>query len=309
MIKLLKIGARGSPLSLAQTAQTARALEEATGFKTEIVPIKTTGDKMRDVSLAQIGGKGVFVKEIEEALLDGRVDLAVHSAKDLPAQLPEGLVLAATPERADFRDRLVTRAPGGLAALRPGALVGTSGLRRQAQLLAARPDLKIAPIRGNIESRLKKVESEVEATLLAAAGLARLALSPAFSEALEPEVMLPSPGQGVLALEARAGDEKVLAAAAAVTHRPTFLCLAAERGFLNRLGTGCQLPVAALARLDKGLMVLEGLIASLDGRVVIREKRSAAIDEAGPAADFGRALAADLLTKGGLEIMKEANLI
>lgn len=309
-IELLKIGARGSPLSLAQTSLVARMLEEANpGLKTEIVPIKTTGDKMREVSLAQIGGKGVFVKEIEEALLSGKVDLAVHSAKDVPAQLPDGLTLAAVPQRADFRDTLVTRRPGGLEALAEGAVVGTSGLRRQAQLLALRPDLKIAPIRGNIESRLNKVATEVEATLLAAAGLDRLGLNPANGQPLSPEIMLPSPGQGTLALEARLTDLEILETVQAVNHQPTYVCLAAERGFLSRLGAGCQLPVAALARIEGAVMTLEGLIASLDGRRTVREVRTGELDSAEGAANFGKMMATRLLEKGGTEIMKEAGLI
>lgn len=309
-VELLKIGARGSPLSLAQTNLVARALEEANpGLKTEIVTIKTTGDKMRDVSLAQIGGKGVFVKEIEEALLSGKIDLAIHSAKDVPAQLPAGLTLAAVPKRADFRDILITRQPGGLEALPKGAEVGTSGLRRQAQLLALRPDLKIVPIRGNIESRMKKVESEVDATLLAAAGLTRLGLKPIHGQPLSPEVMLPSPGQGTLALEARLADQDILEAARAINHQPTYVCLAAERGFLSRLGTGCQLPVAALARIEGTIMTLEGLIASLDGSRIVRETRTGELDSAEGAANLGKMMATRLLEEGGNEIMKEAGLI
>ena len=309
-IDLLKIGARGSPLSLAQTGLVAKALEKAhPGLATEIIPIKTTGDKMRDVSLAQIGGKGVFVKEIEEALLSRTVDLAVHSAKDLPAELPAGLILAAVPERADLRDVLVTREEGGLKSLRFEAVVGTSGLRRQAQLLALRPDLKIVPIRGNIETRIKKVENEVEATILAAAGLARLGLEPEHFEALPPEIMLPSPGQGTLALEARIDDLDVLKAVSVINHQATYVCLAAERGFLRRLGTGCQLPVAAWARLQGRVMAFEGLIASIDGSRLLRESRTAELDSAEAAANFGKMLATELLDMGGLEIMKEAGLV
>lgn len=309
-IEIIKIGARGSPLSLAQTTLVAQALEVANpGLKTEIIPIKTTGDKMRDVSLAQIGGKGVFVKEIEEALLNKVVDLAIHSAKDLPAELPPGLVMAAVPLRADFSDTLITREPGGFAALREGAVVGTSGLRRQAQLLARRPDLRIVPIRGNIESRLKKVEEEVEATILAAAGLARLGLGARHAETLPLEIMLPSPGQGSLALEARLDDLDLLKLVETVNHQPTYVCLAAERGFLRRLGSGCQLPVAALARLQGRVMTIEGMIASLDGRNLLRESQTAELDSAEAASNFGKMLATSLLERGGLDIMKEAGLI
>lgn len=307
---ILRIGARGSPLSLAQTGLVARSLEEANpGLSTEIIPIKTTGDKILDTPLAKIGGKGLFVKEIEEALLDGRIDLAVHSAKDMPAELPEGLSIGAVPERADFRDVLISRQPGGWAALPQGARVGTSGLRRQAQLLAARPDLEVAPIRGNVATRLKKLENEFEATLLAAAGLARLGLQPENAELLPPEIMLPSSGQGSLALEIRADNLKVLELLAPINHRPTVLALAAERGFLRRLGSSCQLPVAALAQWVEGTMSLEGLIASPDGRQLIRDSQTTELDSIEAAANFGQTLASELLERGGEQLMKELNLL
>lgn len=307
---ILRIGARGSPLSLAQTGLVARSLEEANpGLSTEIIPIKTTGDKILDTPLAKIGGKGLFVKEIEEALLEGRIDLAVHSAKDMPAELPEGLSIGAVPERADFRDVLISRQPGGWAALPKGARVGTSGLRRQAQLLAARPDLEVAPIRGNVATRLKKLENEFEATLLAAAGLARLGLQPENAELLPPEIMLPSSGQGSLALEVRTNNLRVLELLAPINHRPTALALAAERGFLRRLGSSCQLPVAALARWGEGTMSLDGLIASPDGRQLIRDRQTTELDSGEAAANFGQTLASELLERGGEKLMKELNLL
>lgn len=306
---MLKIGARGSPLSLAQTGMVARELVlRNPGLKTEIVTIKTTGDKMLDVSLAKIGGKGLFVKEIEEALLAGDIDLAVHSAKDLPSELPEGLAVGAVPERADCRDALISRHGGGLADLPQGARVGTSGLRRRAQLLAARPDLRIEPIRGNVETRLKKLETEFDATILAAAGLERLGLSPPGAVILDPSVMLPAAGQGVLALEARNGDRKVMDILDTLIHRPTLLALSAERGFLRCLGSGCQLPVAALAHFDDGVMTLEGLIASLDGKKIVRDKQTADLDTTRAASNFGHLLATELLKRGGGEIMKELDL-
>ena len=306
MSGVLKIGARGSPLSLAQTGLVARELAARhPGLETEIVVIKTTGDRMRDVSLSKIGGKGLFVKEIEEALLAGEIDLAVHSAKDLPAELPDGLGVGAVPERADYRDVLITRAGGGLAGLPQNARVGTSGLRRQAQLLAARPDLKIEPIRGNVGTRLKKLKAEFDATVLAAAGLSRLGVSPPGAEVLETGVMLPAAGQGILALEARVGDLKVMEIITPLTHRPTALALAAERGFLRRLGAGCQLPVAALARCVEGSMTLEGLIASLDGKKVVRGRKTAELDTQEAASNFGHLLATELLDQGGEDIMRQ----
>lgn len=307
---VLKIGARGSPLSLAQTGLVAKALEDRhPGLKTEIVTIKTTGDKMKDVSLSKIGGKGLFVKEIEEALLAGDIDLAVHSAKDLPSELPEGLAVGAVPERADCRDVLISRTGCGLNDLPKKAKVGTSGLRRQAQLLAARPDLQIEPIRGNVGTRLKKLKTEFDATLLAAAGLSRLGVSPPGAVTLDTEVMLPSAGQGILALEARVEDLKVMEIITLLTHWPTCMALSAERGFLRRLGTGCQLPVAALANYVEGSMTLEGLIASLDGKKVIRDQKTVELDTLEAASNFGHLLATELMEKGGEDIMRQNGLL
>lgn len=307
---LLRIGARGSPLSLAQTGLVARLLEEANpGLVTKIIPIKTSGDKMRDTPLSQIGGKGLFVKEIEEALLDGRVDLAVHSAKDLPGELPEGLIIGAVPHRADFRDIIITRHPGGWAALPKGAKVGTSGLRRQAQILAARPDLEVAPIRGNVGTRLKKLETEFEATLLAAAGLKRLGLHPKNAEFLPTDIMLPSSGQGSLALETRADNLRVLGWLAPVNHTASTLALAAERGFLRTLGSSCQLPVASLAQWADGTMILEGLIASPNGCQVLRDRQTAELDSVAAAANLGQTLATGLMERGGRKLLKEQGLL
>ncbi|UQZ88652.1 hydroxymethylbilane synthase [Deltaproteobacteria bacterium Smac51] len=301
---LLKIGARGSPLSLAQTGLVAKALEEANpGLVTEIVPIKTTGDRIQDAPLAKIGGKGLFVKEIEEALLDGRIDLAIHSAKDLPAEIPAGLGLGAVPERANYRDVLICRHPGGLDALPQGAKLGTSGLRRQAQMLAARPDLIVEPLRGNVGTRLKKLETEFDATLLAAAGLERLGVAPPNAVELPIEIMLPAAGQGILALEVREEDVKTSEFLAPLEHRPTAMALSAERGFLRRLGSGCQLPVAAYAEFIDGTITLEGLIASLDGRQVLRDKKTAQLDSAAAASNLGEFMATMLLDQGGRAIM------
>jgi hydroxymethylbilane synthase len=295
-------------LSLAQTDLVKLALTASRpGLAVEIVPIKTTGDKILDAPLARIGGKGLFVKEIEEALLAGDIDLAVHSAKDLPAKLPEGLSLGATPARADFRDVLVAAIPGGLEDLPAGARIGTSGLRRQAQLLARRPDLKISPIRGNLGTRLKKIGSEVEAVLVAAAGLERLGLAPAQAVILSPEEMLPAVGQGVLALEIRQDDARTAELLRPLHHEPTGVALAAERGFLAFWGGGCQLPAAALAETEDGRLVLRALIADPGGRRILTGRKtspaSAIRDEA---AALGRELAAELAANGGEEIMREA---
>ena len=309
MAEILKIGARGSPLSLAQTNLVAQSLMQANpGLVAEVVVIKTTGDKMPHVALAAIGGKGAFAKEIEEALLSGDIDLAVHSAKDLPSNLPEGLVIGAVPQREDVRDVLICCAPGGLKALAPGAIVGTSGLRRQAQILALRPDLEIKPIRGNLATRLQKVHSECEATLLAAAGLNRLGFTPDNAEFMDPEVMLPAVGQGALALEVRGHDLRTLELLAPLNHEATFLALAAERGFLRHFGSGCQMPVAALAYYQNKSLTIEGLVAAADGSRVVRQSlpwslvMSNSPDEV---AELGDRLAREILSSGGDKIMEE----
>jgi hydroxymethylbilane synthase len=294
-------------LSLAQTNLVKLALTTSRpDLAVEIIPIKTTGDKILDAPLARIGGKGLFVKEIEEALLAGEIDLAIHSAKDLPAKLPEGLSLGATPARADFRDVLVTAIPGGLESLTAGAQIGTSGLRRQAQLLARRPDLKIKPIRGNLETRLKKIGTEVEAILLAAAGLDRLGLAPAQAVILSPEEMLPAVGQGVLALEIRQDDARTAELLRPLHHEPTGLALAAERGFLAFWGGGCQLPAAALAEAEDSRLFLRALIADPEGRRLLKGRKTGpARVTPGEAAALGRELAAELAANGGEEIMRE----
>lgn len=304
-----KIGARGSPLSLAQTDLVAKALEAAhPGLAAEIIPIKTTGDRIQDVPLSAIGGKGLFVKEIEEALLAGRIDLAVHSAKDMPAELPDGLTLGAVPRRANFRDALISRYPGGLTGLPKGARLGTSSLRRAAQILAARPDLVIAPLRGNVSTRLKKLETEFEATILAAAGLARLNVQPPNATELPPDIMLPAAGQGVLALELREDDVRTEELLAPLDHAPTALALAAERGFLRHLGSGCQLPVAAYAEFEGGSLTLTGLIASPDGRRLFRETMTVEPDSSAAAANLGEFLAARLLAAGAQSIMDDLKI-
>jgi hydroxymethylbilane synthase len=301
----IKIGARSSPLSQAQAGLVMAALSGA-GLEPARIPIKPTGDLVLDLPLSRIGRQGLFVKEIEEALLAGTIDLAVHSAKDLPCRLPEDLVLGAVLARADYRDVLVSDRPGGLEGLPAGARVGTSGLRRQAQLLARRPDLRIRPVRGNVGTRLQKIGVEVEAVLLAAAGLDRLGLAPARAVILPPEEMLPAVGQGVLALEIRRDDTRMAELLRPLHHGPTGLALAAERGFLAFWGGGCQLPAAALALAEDGRLDLRGLIADPEGRRILRERKTgpapATPDEA---AALGRDLAALLAAGPGADIMRE----
>jgi hydroxymethylbilane synthase len=301
----LKLGARSSPLSRIQTGSVIEALTAARpGLAAELIPIKTTGDLVPDTPLSRIGVQGIFVKEIEAALLSGAVDLAVHSAKDLPSRLPEGLVLGAVLARADCRDVLVSDRPGGLEGLPPGARVGTSGARRQAQLLARRPDLRLNPVRGNVGTRLEKVGRQVEAVLLAAAGLDRLGLAPPFARRLDPAEMLPAAGQGVLALEIRRDDARMAELVRPLHHPPTGLTLAAERGFLEALGGGCQVPAAALARIEGSELRLEALIAEPSGQRILRGRKTAPASEQNTAADLGRALAEELLAQGGADILK-----
>ncbi|MDR1037175.1 MAG: hydroxymethylbilane synthase [Deltaproteobacteria bacterium] len=270
--ELVRIGARGSPLSLAQTGQVVRALEEANpGVAFQVVPIRTRGDDPGRGPAGAAGVKGLFVKEIEDALLLGVVDLAVHSAKDLPSALPEGLALCAAPERASPFDALIVRAGGDLHGLRHGARIGTSSLRRAAQLLAFRPDFEIAPLRGNVDTRLGRVESgELDATLLGASGLIRLKGASFPVMTVDPGIMLPAPGQGQLGLEMREGDARTEGICSPLDHHPSALALACERAFMEGLGAGCQTPAACWARFEGTRLVCDALVCELDGSRVIR---------------------------------------
>jgi hydroxymethylbilane synthase len=298
------IGTRGSALAVTQSEWVAAALRRARPDLTvRLERIRTTGDRLASASLAELGGKGLFVKEIEEALLAGAVDLAVHSLKDVPGELPPGLFLAGFPEREDPRDVLVSRNGAPLAALPAGAVVGTGSLRRQAQLLDLRPDLAVAPTRGNVDTRLRKVEmGDVDAVILAAAGLRRLGLAARITEYLPPERMIPAIGQGALALEMRERDREgdVGAAVTALDHAATRTAVAAERAFLRRLGGDCKTPVAAHAHLENGRLFLRAALAAPDGTRIIRGEASGAA--AGGEA-LGAALAEDLLARGGRAIL------
>jgi hydroxymethylbilane synthase len=288
------IASRGSQLALWQARWVAARLSAA-GQECRIEIIKTTGDKITDVPLAKVGTKGLFTKEIEEALLDGRAQLAVHSLKDLPTELPEGLVLAAIPEREDPRDALVGRT---LANLPPGAKVGTSSLRRAAQLRQLRPDLLVESVRGNLDTRLRKLdEGQYDAILLAAAGLKRLGWGDRIAEILSPEQMCPAVGQGALAIETRAGFDGVKM----LDHADTHIAVLAERGVLGALGGGCQVPIGAYATVSEGRVHILAIVAAPDGTQVIRAEAE------GPAAEaslIGSSLAAELLTRGAREILE-----
>ena len=299
----LRVATRASDLALWQARLIASRIESELGVETELLPLKTTGDRLQG-SLANVGGKGLFVKEIEEALLEGRADLAVHSAKDLPADIPPGLTLVAFPPRADPRDALVARQRGAsLASLPPGARVGTGSVRRGAQLRAARPDLEIVPLRGNLPTRLRKLESEsLDAIVLACAGLERLDLAERIDERIAPERMLPAVAQGALALEARAGD-----ALADDLHRLSDRLTAdqvtAERAFLSGLGGDCSTPLAALAEAGpNGSLLLRALLASTDGRQILRYQAEAPATEA---PRLGSEAAAAIRQNGGEELLAE----
>jgi hydroxymethylbilane synthase len=293
---MLVIASRGSQLALWQARWVSAQLTDR-GHQCRIEIIKTTGDKITDVPLAKVGAKGLFTKEIEEALLDGRADLAVHSLKDLPTELPEGLVLAAVPEREDPRDAVVGKP---LADLPPGAKVGTSSLRRSAQLRKLRPDLEIESVRGNLDTRLRKLdEGQYDAILLAAAGLKRLGWGDRIAEILPAETMCSAVGQGALAIETRASGAG-FDAVQAMDHADTHAAVMAERGVLSALGGGCQVPIGAHATVEGGRLRLMGLVASPDGGEVIRGESDGAVGEA---ESLGRALGNELLNRGARRIL------
>ena len=295
----VKIGSRGSALALAQAGWVKRSLEHA-GVSVKIIVIKTSGDRLVDRTIQSLGGKGAFTKEIEDSLIGGEIDLAVHSMKDLPTELPHGLSIAAVPEREDPRDVVVSRDNIRLEHLPKGALVATGSLRRKAQILNYRSDLSLIPIRGNVDTRLRKLETErLDAVVLAAAGLKRLGREDRISEYLPPDICLNAVAQGALAIETRA-DEPSRQAVAFMNHDSSFLEVAAERAFLRKLGGGCHVPVAARATVDGALINLTGLIADTDGRRICRGSISGPTVEA---VALGTALAERLLRDGAGEML------
>jgi hydroxymethylbilane synthase len=293
----IRIGSRGSLLARWQAEHVQGRLREQ-GHEIEIVIITTTGDRIQDRRLETVGGKGAFLKEIEEALLAREVDLAVHSLKDVPTELPAGLHLVAMLERADPRDVLLSAGPG-LRQLPAGSRIGTTSLRRRAQVRALRPDLVVEDLRGNVDTRIRKLrEGLFDAILLARAGLVRLGREGEATEVLEPDVLLPAPGQGAIALECRMGDEQTAAAIAPLHHEPTARAVGAERAFLAALHGGCNVPLGAHAVMADGALWLRGLVAREDGSAVVRGERRGA----DPAA-VGLALADDLLARGAGELL------
>jgi hydroxymethylbilane synthase len=299
----LTIGTRGSVLARWQAEWVKTRLQAAhPGLDVSLAIIKTTGDKILDVPLSTVGGKGLFVKEIEEALLAGTVDLAVHSMKDVPTVLPDALHLAAIPPREDPYDALISRSGLPLAKLPAGATIGTSSLRRQAQLLAYRPDLSIVNLRGNLDTRLRKVaDGAMDAIVLATAGLRRLGWEARITEVLSPIVCLPAIGQGALGIECRRNDQRVNRLAAALDDPDTRACVEAERAFLARLEGGCQVPIAAHATLTGDRLTLQGLIAGVRGERVLRDEIAGASAD-GPT--LGRELAERLLGRGGDAVLR-----
>ncbi|MCX7634829.1 MAG: hydroxymethylbilane synthase [Syntrophales bacterium] len=298
----MRIGTRGSALALAQSRRVAADIERLRpGVSTELVVIKTKGDIMQDVALVKIGGKGVFVKEIEDALLRNDIDIAVHSLKDMPVELPEGLEIAALPEREDPRDVLISRNNVKFERLRRGARIGTGSLRRQCQLRHLYPDLEIIPLRGNLDTRIKKIEQEgLDGIIVAAAGMRRMGWMNRITQFLPVETMLPAIGQGTLAIETRKDDGDTRECITSLNSPRTWREAGAERAFLRRLGGGCQLPVAAFGELKGEILTLKALVGTPDGRAVIRDEMS------GPAEEYeaiGTELAARILDRGGRAIL------
>ena len=300
---VLRIGTRGSKLALAQSEWVKKKIEARHPHaQVQMVRVKTTGDKILDSPLAKIGGKGLFVKEIEDGLLDERLDLAVHSMKDVPAALPEGLILASFPEREDPRDAFVSIKYENLEQLPQGARVGTGSLRRTAQLLHLRPDLELVPVRGNVDTRLRKLEDgEFEALILATAGLKRFGFEDRISQVFSTEQMLPAIGQGALGLEVRRDNAQAIGLIEFLNHDETEVTVKAERSFLKELEGGCQVPIAAFCQVRGKALHLEGMVAELDGSKVIRDEISGERNEA---EDIGVRLARRLLASGADKILE-----
>lgn len=303
---VVRLGTRGSPLALCQAGLVAESLRRQwPGLEVVLFPIKTSGDKFLDVALSQIGGKGLFVKEIEEALLDKRIDLAVHSLKDLPAELAPGLCEGAVLRREDPLDALIARDGCRFVNLPHGAKIGTSSLRRQVQFLHRRPDLQIVSLRGNVQTRLNKLETlDLEAVILAAAGLIRLGLQDRITERLQPDLCLPAIGQGALVIEIRQDDRQTAELMMPLNHRETRQATTAERAFLRHLGGSCVTPIAAFGELDGEALILTGMVAGLDGKRLLRD---AVRGEADAPEQAGQALAEALLAAGADEILRDVN--
>ena len=300
----LRIGTRGSLLAKWQAEYVRKRIFQSTGVEAEIVIIRTTGDNLQQAPLAQIGGQGVFIKELEEALLEERIDLAVHSVKDIPTDVPSRLCFPAVCRREDARDCLVAGKGETLATLREGARIGTSSLRRQSQLRHHRPDLDLRELRGNVDTRLRKVESgEYQAIVLAKAGLDRLGLGARISEVLSPDVCMPAVGQGAIAVQARLKDAELGDALAALDDHETRQSIVAERALLGTLAAGCQVPLGAWARFERNELAMEAVVCSLDGSNCVRQRAAGPVDQP---RELGQRLAQLLFDRGAGAILEEA---
>ncbi len=302
--KILRIGTRGSDLALKQAHWVADRLKEKhPGMITEITVIKTRGDIMQDISLAMIGGKGVFVKEIEDALLRGDIDIAVHSMKDVPVELPEKLEIGIITEREDVRDVLVSRENRKIEGLQKGARIGTGSLRRALQLRNLMPDIEIVPIRGNLDTRIKKIKTDnLDGVVVAAAGMKRMGWGKRISQFIAVEVMMPSPGQGALGIELRKDDEEMKDIVSFLNHSSSSIEIMAERTFLKELGGGCQVPIAAYGKKRGDELALRGLVGSLDGRIIISDEVRGNSEDW---EELGKKLAENIESRGGREILEE----
>ena len=305
-MKAPRIGTRGSILARWQAEFVRKQILQTTGVDAEIVIIKTTGDKLTHASFGEIGGQGVFIKELQEALINGEIDLAVHSVKDVPTDVPSRLCFPVICRRNDVRDCLVTAKPGQtLLTLRKGARLGTSSLRRAAQIRHTRPDLDLRDLRGNVDTRLRKVESgEYDAILLAKAGLDRLGLSARIAQILEPEVLMPAVGQGAIAVQARLQDEEMAEAIAPLDDFETRQSIVAERSLLGALQGGCQVPLGAWARVERGELVIDAVVCSPDGKQVLRQKSAAPPEQA---RELGQRVAELLWNAGAGEILAQVS--
>lgn len=302
-MRALRIGTRGSLLAKWQAEFVRKQLFQATGVETEIVVIKTAGDKLQHSPLTQIGGEGIFTKELEDALLEESIDIAVHSAKDIPTDTPSRLCFPAVLRRDDVRDCLVSSSGATLANLRQGARVGTGSLRRQSQILHIRPDLDIRELRGNVDTRLRKVASgEYEAILLSKAGLDRLGWSQRISETLSPDVCMPAVGQGAMVVQTRLRDAEMADALGVLDHAETRTSIICERALLGALHGGCQVPLGAWARLERGELVLEACVCSVDGVQYVKQRAAA---PPGQAAQLGEHMAQLLIEAGARGILEE----
>jgi hydroxymethylbilane synthase len=302
-VKPIRIGTRGSLLAKWQAEYVRKRIFQATGVETEIVVVKTTGDSMQQAPFSQIGGKGVFIKELEEALLEEHIDLAVHSVKDIPTDVPSRLCFPAVCRRDDARDALIAGKGETLSRLRQGARVGTSSLRRQSQLRHVRPDLDLREMRGNVDTRLRKVESgEYEAIVLAKAGLDRLGLSVRITEVLSPDVCMPAVGQGAIAVQARLKDADLSDALAPLDDNETRQSIVAERALLGALQGGCQVPLGAWARFERNELAMDGVVCSPDGSNYVRQRAAGPADQP---RELGQRLAQLLVDAGAGTILEE----